>query len=180
VIVSCTFSFWAVCWPGTQSTTRDNHGHACNFAKYSLILKNFYRRITNKHFLIWLLITLSHFKYVVMLHCNLSLMACFADINVSQGSVATYARCDGSFNIHLTTNFPRKNCLIGSYLTEFCFRLWVCGPTFLAHPVCFCASDCCCIHRVFPFIMSSVLLNCTLIHVYQWDEVHSSLICTKC
>ena len=35
-------------------------------------------------------------------------MACFADINVSQGSVATYARCGGIFNIHLTTNFPRN------------------------------------------------------------------------
>ena len=31
-------------------------------------------------------------------------MACFGDINVSQGSVATYARCDGIFNIHLTAN----------------------------------------------------------------------------
>jgi len=30
----------------------------------------------------------------------LSLMACFADINVSQGSVATYARCAGIFTNH--------------------------------------------------------------------------------
>ena len=29
-------------------------------------------------------------------------MAYFADINVSQGSVATYARCGGVFNMHLT------------------------------------------------------------------------------
>ena len=37
-------------------------------------------------------------------------MACFAepDINVSQGSGATYARCGGIFNIHLTTNLPRN------------------------------------------------------------------------
>ena len=35
-------------------------------------------------------------------------MACFADINVSQGSAATYARSDGIFTIHLTTNFPRN------------------------------------------------------------------------
>jgi len=28
-------------------------------------------------------------------------MACFADINVSQGSVPTYARCGGIFNMHL-------------------------------------------------------------------------------
>jgi len=33
-------------------------------------------------------------------------MACFADINVSQGSVATYARCGGIFNMHLTANSP--------------------------------------------------------------------------
>jgi len=36
--------------------------------------------------------------------CNLSLMACFADTNVLQGSVATYARCGGNFGIHLTAN----------------------------------------------------------------------------
>jgi len=33
-------------------------------------------------------------------------MACFADINISQGSVATYARCGGIFNMHLTENLP--------------------------------------------------------------------------
>jgi len=33
-------------------------------------------------------------------------MACFADINVSQGSVATYARCGGSSDIHITANLP--------------------------------------------------------------------------
>ena len=31
-------------------------------------------------------------------------MACFADIIVSQGSVATYAGCGGILNIHLGTN----------------------------------------------------------------------------
>jgi len=35
-------------------------------------------------------------------------MACFADINVSQGSVATYARCGEMFNIQLTANLLRK------------------------------------------------------------------------
>jgi len=33
-------------------------------------------------------------------------MACFADINVPQGSVATYARCSRIFDIHLTENLP--------------------------------------------------------------------------
>ena len=37
-----------------------------------------------------------------------SLTACFADINVSQGNVATSARCGGIFNIHLTANFVRN------------------------------------------------------------------------
>ena len=33
-------------------------------------------------------------------------MACFADINVSQRSVATYATCGGIFNMDLTANLP--------------------------------------------------------------------------
>jgi len=38
-------------------------------------------------------------------------MACFADITVSQGSVATYARCGGIFDIHVTANIPVKKFL---------------------------------------------------------------------
>jgi len=38
----------------------------------------------------------------------LPLMICFADISVSQGSVATYARCSGMFNNHLTANLLRN------------------------------------------------------------------------
>jgi len=33
-------------------------------------------------------------------------MVCSADVNASQSSVPTYARCGWSFNIHLTTNLP--------------------------------------------------------------------------
>jgi len=36
-------------------------------------------------------------------------MACFADVNVSQGSVATYARCGGIFDIRLTANLPKES-----------------------------------------------------------------------
>ena len=57
--------------------------------------KKFYfftHTLSNKPSLIWLLTTPSQLKYVATLPCNLSLMACFADINVSQGSVATYAK----------------------------------------------------------------------------------------
>jgi len=35
-------------------------------------------------------------------------MANFADINVAQGSVATYATCGGILIIHLTTNLARN------------------------------------------------------------------------
>ena len=94
------------------------------------------RRLSNKPFLIWLLTTPSRLKYVARLRCNLSLMACFADINVSQGSVATYARCGGSFNIYLTTHLPRSFALI--FLNRLRFdRIMVMGlwPTFLAHLV---------------------------------------------
>ena len=60
----------------------------------------------------WLLTTPPHLKYVATLPCNLSLMACVADINVSQGGVATHATCGGIFNIHLTANLPRNHPVI--------------------------------------------------------------------
>jgi len=92
-------------WPTLlkdEKSARDNHVLACNFAD----LKTFFtRRLSNKPFLIWLLTTPPYLKYVATLPCNLLLMACFADINVLQGSVPTYARCDGTFNVHLTADF---------------------------------------------------------------------------
>ena len=64
-------------------------------------------------------------------------MACFADINVSQGSVATYARCGGIFNMHLTENLPRnlpveKFCKSVKIWQNYGHESW---PRFLAHPV---------------------------------------------
>ena len=48
-----------------------------------------------------------------------------------------YKWCGGIFNIHLTAhllrNLPVKSFLIGKNLTEL--LSWVCGPSFLAHPV---------------------------------------------
>jgi len=35
-------------------------------------------------------------------------MACFADVNVSQGSVATYARCGGILNTNSTTDLTKS------------------------------------------------------------------------
>jgi len=64
-------------------------------------------------------------------------MDCFADINVSQGSVATCARCGGMFNIHLTANLL-TNLAVKKFVNRLRFdrimvmSLW---PRFLAHPV---------------------------------------------
>jgi len=60
--------------------------------------------LSNKPFLT----TQPHLKYVATLSCNLYLMDCFADVDVSQGSVATYARCGGIYNIRLTANLLRN------------------------------------------------------------------------
>jgi len=72
-----------------EESARDNHVLACNLAKYSPVLKKFStHKLSNKPFLIRLLTTPSHLKYAAALPCNLLLRACFADFNVSQGSVA--------------------------------------------------------------------------------------------
>ena len=52
--------------------------------------KKITRRLSNKlSYITWLLTTPPNLKYAAILPCNLSLRACFADINVSRGSVAT-------------------------------------------------------------------------------------------
>ena len=94
-------------------------------------------RFINKPFLFWLVKSPPHLKYAATLPCNLSLMACFADSNVSQGSVATYARCVGVFNMHLTGNLPRnlpvkKFCKWLTFDRIVVLSLW---PHFLAHSV---------------------------------------------
>ena len=99
-------SLWAtdrLCALGQKKdgdSARDNHVLA-------LTLPNIHR-LSNKPFLMWLLTTPPHFKYVATLPSNLSLMAYFADINVSPASVATYARCGGIFDIRLTANLARN------------------------------------------------------------------------
>ena len=94
-----------------EESARDNHVLARNFAKYSPNLKSFFtRRLSNKPFLSCLT-TPPHLKYAATL-CNLSLWTCFADIDVSQGNVATYAKCGGIFNIHRTANVLRNLAVI--------------------------------------------------------------------
>jgi len=91
-----------------EESAQDNHVLACNFVKYSPISIFVTHRLSNKLFLIWLLTSAQHLKCAATLPCNLSLRACFAYIKVSQGSVATCARCGGIFKIHLTANLPRN------------------------------------------------------------------------
>ena len=80
-------------------------------------------------------------KYVATLPCNLSLMACFADFNVSQGSVATYARCGGTFNIRLGTNLLRnlsaRKKIVNRLRFDTIVVMSLC-PRFLAHPIHLC------------------------------------------
>jgi len=64
-------------------------------------------------------------------------MTCFGDINVSQGSVATYARCGGIFDTYLTANLP-KNPTVNNFLNQLRIDrivVMILGPRFLAHPV---------------------------------------------
>ena len=98
----------AVCWPGAlvHETITFSLVTLPNIHRF----QNFFftHRLSKKPFLIWLLITLPHLKYVATVPCNLSLKAGFADINVSQGSVTTYARCGGIFGLLLTANLTRN------------------------------------------------------------------------
>jgi len=108
VIVSCTFSVFY-----HRVGQAHNVYETITFLLVTLCqiftdLYFFSLTLSSKPFLIWLLTTPPHLKYVATLHYNLSLMACCADINVSQGSVATYSRCGGIFNMHLTANLPRN------------------------------------------------------------------------
>ena len=72
----------------------------------------------------WLLTILPHLNYVAGLRNNLSLMAGFADTNVSQDNVSTCARCGGIFDIHLTT-ILRANLPVNKFFNRFRFdRIW--------------------------------------------------------
>ena len=101
-------------------------------------LKKFFTHtLSNKPFLIWLSTIPPRLKYVATLPCKLSLVVRFADINVSQGSVATYAKCGGIFDIRLTANLPRNlsaKKILKSLKTDrnSVMSLW---PRFLVHPV---------------------------------------------
>ena len=65
-------------------------------------------------------------------------MACFADINVSQGRVATFARCGGMFNIRLTANLLR-NLPVIFFLNLLRFdRIMVMSLAMVFGPPCIC------------------------------------------
>ena len=98
-------SLSAVGWPGSQ-TARNNHVLACNFAKYLPILF-FTDRLSNKRFLIWLLTTPPHLKYIATLPCNLWLIACYLTLMFHK-VVWQHTRSGGIFNNQLTVNL-RKN-----------------------------------------------------------------------
>jgi len=61
----------------------------------------------------------------------------FLEINVSQGSVTTYARCGEILNSHFIANLRKslqvKKLKIGQDMTEL--WPWVCGIAFSVHPL---------------------------------------------
>jgi len=91
-----------------EESARDNHVFAYNFAKYLPILKITDRLRNTPFLMMWLLTTPPHLQYVATLPRNLSLMACFTDINVSQGSVATY---EHYLRLHVRYDFASKSYL---------------------------------------------------------------------
>jgi len=94
----------------------------------------FTHRLSNKPFLIWLLTTPPYLKYAATLPCNLSLLACFADISVSQGSVATYARRGRTFSMRLIANLLRK-LAAKNLVNRLRFHRIMVMSLFFAHPV---------------------------------------------
>ena len=82
-----------------RTNARENHILACNFARYSPIFKKFFtRRLSNKPFLIWLLTTPPHLKYVVTLPGETLMSAKQAINDKLQGSIAVYLRRGGVVN----------------------------------------------------------------------------------
>ena len=75
-------------------------------------------------------ISISNLKYVATLPCNLAFMTCFADINVSQGSVATYARCSGMSSHANDCDKVQKQCQSpdGFYWQFNCSLGWISTP----------------------------------------------------
>jgi len=66
-------------------------------------------------------------------------MACFADINVSQDSVATYARRSGIISSHLIANVPRNlpvKKILKSVKNRQNYGHESVAPLFPVHPVC--------------------------------------------
>ena len=96
----------------------------------------FTRTLCNKPFLIWLLTTPPHLKYVATLPCNLSLMACFADINVSRGSVATYAGAVG-FLISIERQIYQWKKLVNRLRFERFDRIMTVAPFFGPPSMCY-------------------------------------------
>jgi len=120
-----------------EENAQDNHVLACNFDKYSPISKFSPDRLSNKPVLIRSLTAPPHLKYIATLPYNLSWNCLLSDINVSQGSVATYARCGVIFSNHFSANSSEESlCEKIANRLRFdrimAMRLW---PHFLAHPV---------------------------------------------
>jgi len=75
-------------WPCAQSA-RDNHIFALTLPSIHRF-KKITDRLSNKPFLIWLLTTPPHLKYVATLPCNLSLIAYFLTLTSHMKRLADF------------------------------------------------------------------------------------------
>ena len=92
----------AVYWPGAQSV-RDNHVFCQIFTE----LIFFSDRLGSKPFLIWLLKTSLHLKYIATLPGNFSLIACFVTLMFDK-IVWQHIRGVVGYINHFTTYLPRN------------------------------------------------------------------------
>ena len=100
-------------------------------------------RLINKPFLIWLLTSPPHLKYVATLPCNLSLVACFLALlfykevwEYMQGVVGPIIT---TLLLNLLENIPVKEFWKSVKIWQNCGHEF--GMQFLAHPVDHCFAD---------------------------------------
>ena len=87
-----------------EESARNNNVLACNFSKYSPIVKKT-DGLSSIPFLISLLTSSPHREYVSAPALQVIVNRFFSGINVSQGSEATYAACGGTHNNRFAANW---------------------------------------------------------------------------
>ena len=123
------------------NTAKDNESARDNYV-LALTLPNIHRlkkftdRLSNKPFLIWLLTTPPHLKYVATLPCNSSLIACFLTLMFHK---VVWQHMQGGrrgvVNNQFTANLPSSEQILKIGLRFELTELWVFVASLFPHPV---------------------------------------------